>query len=266
MDNRTRRKGVACVLLILFFFSCLTLNHVYFLDRPSSSSTQLQAERKSKEEFSPSSSSEVQIDQTMTLKVNSQSYPSLKLTNERRKVPYLLSASKKVRSNTRGNLGPPEVVTNDEIKNWLNDRWQAASDMRGTPLKGKHWLEIDLGKSCILTSTLLDFEAAYSQDWTIEGKADFSSTNWFDVTSSKSPTFQQTKLKLENYDHVIQIVNITNYNYGAAEDQRHDNYGIDKRWTDHDGNKVRYVRLVINSSSTRWGTSVWRWKLFGFEL
>ena len=49
-----------------------------------------------------------------------------------------------ITSSTRGNLGPPSVLNqNPPGKDWLKDRWQAASDMHGTAIKGSHWVLFD---------------------------------------------------------------------------------------------------------------------------
>ena len=40
----------------------------------------------------------------------------------------------------RGNLGPCDVVIQGAPgSDWLKDRWQAASDMGGTAIKGRHY-------------------------------------------------------------------------------------------------------------------------------
>lgn len=38
----------------------------------------------------------------------------------------LLSLNKSVRSDVRGNLGHPSVITQESVANWLTDRWQGA--------------------------------------------------------------------------------------------------------------------------------------------
>ena len=281
MDKRKKWRNAACVLFFVFFFSCLTINHIYFFDplspfslSPTSSPSsptaalfnQLYVDPVKEEASTLSSStpSQRQGDRIrMSTASQSLSLPLPRSQEKPRRYPHLLSSSKKVTSDTRGNLGPPEVVTRDDVKDWLKDRWQAASDMKGTPLKGKHWLQIDLERPCTLTSTLIDFETAYSQDWVIQGKVDPSANDWFDLVSSRSPTFQQYKTKLQNYEHIIQSVNITHDSNGEAEYYNNSNEGNNAY--NNQNKRIRFVRLLINSPSTRWGTSVWRWKLFGFE-
>eukprot|EP00961_Rhodomonas_salina_P057788 776565-Rhodomonas_salina.1 len=51
----------------------------------------------------------------------------------------LLSEGKPATSDVRGNLGAAQTVTSSKMDDWLKDRWQAASDMSGTPIEGR-WL------------------------------------------------------------------------------------------------------------------------------
>jgi hypothetical protein len=41
----------------------------------------------------------------------------------------LVSLNKPVISDVRGNLGPPSVVTNEDVADWLKDRWQGKSHL-----------------------------------------------------------------------------------------------------------------------------------------
>ena len=60
----------------------------------------------------------------------------------------LLSKGRPVTASVHGQLGPPSVITNESIANWLTDRWQAALNMKGEPIPGEHWVEIDLQRPC----------------------------------------------------------------------------------------------------------------------
>ena len=56
----------------------------------------------------------------------------------------LRDTSIKVTSDVRGNLGPASVIIqNPPRKNWINDRWQAASNMHGLSIPGQHWVVLD---------------------------------------------------------------------------------------------------------------------------
>lgn len=53
-------------------------------------------------------------------------FPTLLPTTSppRSQIPQLVSLYKPVTADVRGNLGPPEVVTNEAVADWLKDRWQ----------------------------------------------------------------------------------------------------------------------------------------------
>ncbi|KAL7524081.1 hypothetical protein ACHAWF_000811 [Thalassiosira exigua] len=105
-------------------------------------------------------------------------------------LPELLSRNQNVTatSSARGNLGPPSVLTQDPPgEDWLRDRWQAASDMGGTAIPGTHWIVLDFsrmlmsaegggesvagaGSGVRVSKVVLDWEAAYSKDYRIEGR------------------------------------------------------------------------------------------------
>ncbi|KAJ1388479.1 hypothetical protein B484DRAFT_425807, partial [Ochromonadaceae sp. CCMP2298] len=82
-------------------------------------------------------------------------------------------------SDVRGNLGPVGVVLQSPPgTNWLKDRccvgtgtgrWQAASDMGGTALPGEHWVILDLGRDTGVARVVLDWEAAFANDYVIQG-------------------------------------------------------------------------------------------------
>ena len=73
-----------------------------------------------------------------------------------------------VRSDKRGNLGPASVVVQAEPgSDWIRDRWQAASDMGGTAIPGKHWLVLDLGREATASKAVLDWEAAFANKYQI---------------------------------------------------------------------------------------------------
>ena len=43
-------------------------------------------------------------------------------------------------------------------------RWQAAKNMKGEPIPGPHWIEVDLGgDECIVSRVLVDWETAHAK-------------------------------------------------------------------------------------------------------
>jgi len=87
-----------------------------------------------------------------------------------------------VTSSTRGNLGPPSVLNQDPPgEDWIGDRWQAASDMGGTAIPGRHWILVDFfssssssssSSSVFVSKIVLDWETAYAEDYRVEGRLD----------------------------------------------------------------------------------------------
>jgi hypothetical protein len=145
----------------------------------------------------------------------------------------LLSAGRPVQASARGNLGPPDVVTSEAVADWLADRWQAAANMQGDPLPGEHWLEVDLGAPCSLSHVLIDYEKAYADSYTVQGRLTQDET-WSEVAVGSAAA--QTSASDMHVIHELPA------RAGAAG---------------------RYVRLLIHQPATRWGTSVWRFQVHG---
>jgi hypothetical protein len=107
--------------------------------------------------------------------------------------PKLVSENKPATSDVRGNLGPASCVTNETMLDWLTDRWQgtggnihiryiylatitkvsflyrtAAKNMKGEPIPGEHWVEIDLLNLYYVSSVVLDWEVAFSNAWSVQ--------------------------------------------------------------------------------------------------
>jgi hypothetical protein len=109
--------------------------------------------------------------------------PAIEETTEKNKKKIaitLLSQNATVTADVRGNLGDAAVVLTDPNgTDWLKDRWQAASDLHGTEIRGAHWVRLefaphiivgnDHGGGGIITSIILDWETAYSDDYQIDG-------------------------------------------------------------------------------------------------
>ena len=154
----------------------------------------------------------------------------------------LLSANKPVKADVRGNLGPPSVITQESTANWLTDRWQAAKDMSGDPIPGKHWVEIDLERECVVDNILIDWESAYCDDWLLRGRVtNSSSSKWVDLVSSSESS--RSHLNPKDKQHIIQTAKVEQPRLKPP---------------------VRYVRLSIRRPATRWGSSIWRMHIYGY--
>lgn len=106
--------------------------------------------------------------------------------------------------------------------------------MQGEPINGEHWLLIDLQAPHTVNKILIDWEQAYSKDWVIQSKLNESSEQWISLCTS-----QQAKTTTQNSKHVIHEVVLTKEVI------------------------ARLVRLFIKRPSTRWGSSVWRFQVWG---
>lgn len=51
---------------------------------------------------------------------------------------------------------------------FITVRTVAASNMGGRPIPGPHWVEVDLGRLCIVEKIIIDWEDGYSDSWTLE--------------------------------------------------------------------------------------------------
>jgi hypothetical protein len=223
----------------------------------------------------------------------------------------VLSTGRPAFADVRGNLGPASVITRARAKagsreDWLKDRWQAASDMGGTPIPGAHWVEIDLQRLCHIDSVLIDWEEAYSQHWTIKGKRSdgrcssaaaaaarnpdsgglgggVESDGWVPIARSRDLTRSAERTP----KHVIQSIDIPDQLH-PTKASAHANVPIKGSSAKNVGNgngngngnkggssfdaddcsapHFDRVRLHIHKPATRFGASIWRLQVKGVEL
>lgn len=119
------------------------------------------------------------------------------------------------------------------------DRWQAASDMQGTPIPGPHWLSVDLVQQCTLSSVLIDWETARSDDYWIEGKVNKDPETWGRVNCVRMEE------RIMKPPHIIDVLGCYYDSTGEGVTQ------------------ASVFRLFINSTATKWGVSVWHLELYG---
>lgn len=160
-------------------------------------------------------------------------------------------------TDVRGNLGPPDVVLNNRTTDWLKDRWQAASDMHGTAIRGSHWLRVrGLGHGGVGTRVdgfLLDWETAFAEDYRLEGWwRNQSVVTYFDaqVTAHKSLRSSESfgrspgvKQKLPL--HVIHKIACPPETTSTRVDELY--------------------LLIRKPFHGGWGVSLWRFQAFGYE-
>ena len=201
---------------------------------------------------------------------NTVSKPSYSLQNAVTKPPHppqvvLLSANASVTASVRGNLGPPEVVLSPNVDNWLEDRWQAARNMQGDPIPGPHFLRFALKSRAVeVTKVVLDFEAAFSNDYLIEAmcadthewnviynNAQSLKKNMMTVTTSKA------MVKGISLQHVVHTISLSS-GFALRDPRR----GVEKGNDCH----VSEVRVSIRRPATRWGTSLWSVEVWGYSI
>ncbi len=174
--------------------------------------------------------------------------------------PRNLSRSGKVAvtSDVRGNLGPANVVVQPHPGNdWIHDRWQAASDMHGTAIGGAHWILLDFGTEIVPDKIILDWEAAYSENYRLEASLEAINDQtpkesiWivFDSTDPSQKeriiveeTGQSPGVKTKTPLHVIHTLN-------PLQNMK----------------PLRYLRLYILSSAIGWGVSLWQFDVIGYD-
>lgn len=195
--------------------------------------------------------------------------------------PILLSrnANVTVTSSARGNLGPPTVLNQIKPgKDWLKDRWQAASDMHGSAIPGSHWVMLDFSAmfhnsegAIHITKVILDWETAYSSDYRIESRMDAPTTtggendDWCLLFDAGDEPFGQRNA----YPH-------------ASVEQHGQSPGVKERLPLHVIHKIywmegvrsdiydekclsmRYLRIFIRKSARGWGVSLWQVDVYGY--
>ena len=145
----------------------------------------------------------------------------------------------------RGNLGPCAAVLSAGT-DWIKDRWQAASDMGGTAIKGAHFVKIDLGRDVEACSFRLDWETAYASDYKILADG---ADELFDGTRkahqawrTSTESGQSPGVKIKAPLHVVHDITLPR----CA--------------------KLREVTLDILRPARGWGVSLWRVEVYGGEV
>ena len=160
-------------------------------------------------------------------------------------VVSLLAGGVNVTASTQGQLAPPDVVLSPVVTHWLQHRWQAASDMSGTPVPGPHWLQFDLQHSAVTISrVIIDYEVALSVDYYVSVWCD-ASHMWVTVFDSKDKRDSHNiNSNVKSKQHIIHDIRI---NYNEKTDCR----------------LFSKIRLDIRRPATRFGTSVWHFDALG---
>ena len=197
----------------------------------------------------------------------------------------------------RGNLGPCRVVIQDNPgKDWLKDRWQAASDMGGTAIPGTHWVQLDFKRIVRVQSVVLDWETAYALDYVLYGRLN-ENEEWkmiydggTDIEKSgyicddlsdfvinvrliwfllhrkgrrrSEKTGQSPGVKSIMPLHVVHYLNWTFTNgSGGNPGSRNDNESSYSK-----NGELRFLKLFIKKPAVGWGVSLWQFDVYGSIL
>lgn len=176
--------------------------------------------------------------------------------------PRILSRSKTVvaTADVRGNLGPPSVlIQHVPGKDWIHDRWQAASNMHGKAIPGAHWVQLDFHDTIVVDKVVLDWEAAYADQYILEALLEPWVENATTTTSSSSfwTLFDGTN---PNEQHLRTV-----HEYGQSP-------GVTGKTPLHIVHTItpiankkpfRYFRVHILKSKMGWGVSLWQVDVYG---
>lgn len=150
------------------------------------------------------------------------------------KQAVLLSVGRPASADVSGNLADASVLTRAAAPgDWLTDRWQAASDMSGTPIPGEHWVQVDLERASDVDRVVLVFETAFSKRYTIQARL-YEDSGWATVGTSDNAV--NVRRSAQQVVHDVAVMR---------------------------GVRTRYVRVILHEPATQWGVSLWRVECWG---
>ncbi len=208
-----------------------------------------------------------------------------------------------VTTDVRGNLGPASVLIQNQTTDWIKDRWQAASDMHGTNIHGPHYVQLDwsyvwvvvngqevklrgtvtatdaIPKSgalnVIIRRVVLDWEAAYSDNYDIQIWNDkaIGTDQWMSIFTmrpikTKRPQRDENTTDVPKFDANGGIV--TSMEWGQSPGVTfptplHIAHDIELRANTLPSDVLlsSKMRIVIHTSATGWGVSLWQVLVYG---
>ena len=178
--------------------------------------------------------------------------------------PVLLTgadAGVTVSASVRGNLGPPSVLLNSG-EDWIRDRWQAASDMGGTAIGGKHWVMLDFSagtEPLAVSRVVLDWEAAYCEDYVVEVRVDDGDGSedvggWKVLYDGSDPDQQSSLL----------TANESGQSPGVEKKMPlHVVHDIGPLPSSGWSGPIHALRITMRKPARGWGVSLWRVEAYG---
>ena len=162
-----------------------------------------------------------------------------------------------VKSSVKGNLSPANIVLNGKSNNWLKDRWQAAKNMQGVPIPGKHFIQFIFKNNIdMIKQITLDYETAYSSKYVLTVYNDQHPTNnivtlySYKVKPIENNICQPSPADKSKNKHVIYILNCNTNN---------------DMFKDENGNVIENINTfkIEMEHSTNWGVSLWNVDIIG---
>lgn len=176
-------------------------------------------------------------------------------------------------ADVRGNLGPVDSVLSgaDDNSDWLQHRWQAASDMHGTQITGYHTITLTWNTPVRISSVQLDWETAYSDQYVLQ----VLQTEMTKNTTAAAPLDQQQYLPIasitkdmlnENKTKTISATTVVMVSTSGQSP------GVKRKMPLHVMHDIEFVQspstkqlqLLMQHSATGWGVSVWEFKVYGY--
>lgn len=173
----------------------------------------------------------------------------------------ILSRDKRVVviSDVKGNLGDVSVIVQDPPgKDWLKDRWQAASDMGGTAIQGKHWIEMDFHRFVSSSKIVLDWEAAWSDHYFIMCRS--SALEEWKMLYDRS---EENGIRKQDDPGIFSSISFGQSPGVSFKLPLHVVHTLDLRRSEEI--MFRYLRLEITKPAAGWGVSLWQMDVYGKE-
>uniref|UniRef100_A0A7R9ZK09 F5/8 type C domain-containing protein n=1 Tax=Craspedostauros australis TaxID=1486917 RepID=A0A7R9ZK09_9STRA len=177
-----------------------------------------------------------------------------------------------VTTDVRGNLGPPRVLIQDPPgKDWIKDRWQAASNMHGTAIAGQHWVHMDLGRGVMnIQKIVLDWEAANSDDYFIVASGDQPIPTQYGMNGAAATandgvwTLYNSSLHKTCCSSTAQSGQSPGVKFKLPLHITHE-LDISKVESSNVAQSIRYIKLIIRKPGKHgWGVSLWQFDVYGY--
>lgn len=175
-----------------------------------------------------------------------------------------------VTCDVRGNLGPCSVVVQDPPgTDWLKDRWQAASDMGGTAIPGRHFVVLDFQRTVVADRVHLDWETAFADSYRLEVSANGASdAEWTVLFDGTVGVVGPSPMAGQRLTTPGRATTTEGQSPGVPKGVIMPLHVLHDIELDDDARAVpfRFMRLYIVKPAVGWGVSLWQFDVFGREV